>query len=308
VITFLPDLQLVFITGKGGVGRTTVALAVALAAARDGRRVVLCELAGQSRATRLYGLDAVRPGREARLEDGLWTTTIDPVVALEEWAARQIGSRRLVGPLTRSGSLAAFVNAAPGARELLAMVKAWELGRAERWVKGLGGYDLVVVDGPASGHGVGMLRAPRTFADIARAGPIATQARAVAALLEDPARSAILAVAQPAELAVSETLDLEARIVAALGRPLRAGVVNGLLPRRFSGRDVARLATLDGAVSPAVPAAARRQHGQATMQQGQLRRLRRHLAAPVATLPHVPTPRLGLDDVRGLADELARRL
>jgi anion-transporting ArsA/GET3 family ATPase len=307
-MTFLPDAQLVFITGKGGVGRTTVALAVALAAARDGRRVVLCELAGQSRASRLFGLDAVRPGREARLEGGLWTTTIDPVVALEEWAARQIGSRRLVGPLTRSGSFAAFVNAAPGARELVAMVKAWELGRSERWVKGLGGYELVVVDGPASGHGLGMLGAPRTFAEIARAGPIASQARTVAALLEDPARSAILAVAQPAELAVSETLDLEARIVAALGRPLRAVVVNGVLPRRFSGRDVARLATLDGAVAPAVVAAARRQHGQATVQQGQLRRLRRHLAAPLATLPYVSTPRLRLEHVRALAQELDRRL
>jgi anion-transporting ArsA/GET3 family ATPase len=307
-MTFLHGGELVFITGKGGVGRTTVALAWALAAARAGRRVVLCELAGQSRASRLYGLDAVPPGNEARLEDGLWATTIDPVVALEEWAARQIGSRRLVGPLTRSGSFAAFVNAAPGARELVAMVKAWELGRRERWVKGRGGYDLVVVDGPASGHGVGMLRTPRTFAEIARVGPIASQARTVAALLEDPARSAILGVAQPAELAVSETLDIEARVVAALGRPLDAVVVNGLLPRRFSGGDVARLGTLDGGVPAAVVAAARRQHGQATVQQGQLRRLRRHLAAPLATLPYVSTPHFGLEDVRTLADELARRL
>jgi anion-transporting ArsA/GET3 family ATPase len=307
-MTFLHDHELAFITGKGGVGRTTVALAVALAGVSAGRRVVLCELAGQSRAARLYGLDAVRPGREARLEDGLWATTIDPVLALEEWAARQIGSRRLVGLMTRSGSFAAFVNAAPGARELVAMTKAWELGRRERWVKGMGGYDLVVVDGPASGHGVGMLRTPRTFAEIARVGPIASQSRTVAALLEDPARSALLAVAQPAELAVSETLDLEARIAAALGRPLDAVVVNGVLPRRFSSRDVARLATLDGAVPTAVVAAARRQHGQATVQQGQLRRLRRHTAAPLASLPYVSTPRLGLDDVRGLADELARRL
>jgi anion-transporting ArsA/GET3 family ATPase len=307
-MTLLQERELVFITGKGGVGRTTVALAVALAAARGGRRVVLCEVAGQSRAARLYGLDAQRPGREARLENGLWATTIDPVLALEEWAARQIGSRRLVGLLTHSGSFGAFVNAAPGARELVAMTKAWELGRHDRWVKGMGGYDLVVVDGPASGHGLGMLRTPRTFAEIARVGPIASQSRTVAALLEDPARSALLAVAQPAELAVSETLELEARIAAALGRPLDAVVVNGVVPRRFSSRDVARLGTLDGALPPAVVAAARRQHGQATVQQGQLRRLRRHTAAPLATLPYVSTPRLTLDDVRALADELARRL
>lgn len=307
-MSFLRDRELAFVTGKGGVGRTTVALAAALAAARDGRRVVLCEVSGQARAAGLYGLDPVRAGREVWLEEGLWATTIDPVLALEEWAARQIGSRRLVGLLTHSNAFAAFVNAAPGARELVAVTKAWELGRDERWVKGLGGYDLVIVDGPASGHGVGMLRTPRTFAEIARVGPIASQARKVAALLEDPARSALVAVAQPAELPVSETLDLESRIATTLGRPLDAVVVNGVLPRRFSAGDIERLAAADGALPAAVVAAARRQHGQAAAQQTQLRRLRRHASTHVTTLPHVSTPRLELDDVRALADELERRL
>jgi anion-transporting ArsA/GET3 family ATPase len=302
--TFLRDRELAFVTGKGGVGRTTVALAFALAAARAGRRTVLCELAGQARAPRLYGLDTVRAGREVPLEERLWATTIDPVLALEEWAGRQIGSRRLVGLLTRSRTLAAFVDAAPGARELLAITKAWELGRGERWTRGLGGYDLVVVDGPASGHGVGMLRAPRTFAEIARVGPIASQAREVAMLLQDPRRSALIAVAQPAELPVSETLELEGRVLAELGRPLDAMIVNGLLPGRLSATDVDRLAAGDGAVPAAVIVAARRRHGQATAQQGQLRRLRRHAVAPVTTLPFLSRPQLDVDDLREFAGRL----
>jgi anion-transporting ArsA/GET3 family ATPase len=307
-MSVLDGVELAFVTGKGGVGKSTVALATALAAAHSGRRVVLCEMAGQARAARLYGADAPRPGHEVQLDDGLWATTLDPVLALEEWAARQIGSRRLVGLLTHSNAFAAFVNAAPGARELVAITKAWELGRPERWVKGLAGYDLVVVDGPASGHGVGMLRTPHTFAEIARVGPIASQARKVATLLEDPARSAVLAVALPAELSISETLDLEERVAAAVGRPLDAVVVNGVLPRRFSAAEVGRVMARDGAVPGAVAAATRRQHGQASAQQGQLRRLRRHTAAHVTTLPYVPAPHLGLDELRGLADELARRL
>jgi len=301
------DVELAFVTGKGGVGKSTVALAAALAAARDGRRVVLCEVAGQARAAALYGVDAPRPGREVQLEEGLWSMTIDPVVALEEWAGRQIGSRRLVGLLTHSNAFAAFVNAAPGARELVAITKAWELGQRERWVKGTPGYDLVVLDGPASGHGVGLLRTPHTFAEIARVGPIATQARKVVALLEDPGRSALVAVALPAELSVSETLDLEQRVTGAVGRPLDAVVVNGVVPRRFSAADVDRLLSRDGEVPAPMAAAARRQHGQAGTQQGQLRRLRRHTQAHVTTLPYVAAPHLGLAEVRTLADELARR-
>src|SRR4051794_28208090 len=297
-------VELAFVTGKGGVGKSTVALAAALAAARDGRRVVLCEVAGQARAAGLYGVEAPRPGRELQLEDGLWSTTIDPVVALEEWAGRQIGSRRLVGLLTHSNAFAAFLNAAPGARELVAITKAWELGRDERWVKGRGGYDLVVVDGPASGHGVGMLSAPRTFAEIARVGPIASQARKVVELLEDPGRSAVVAVALPAELSVSETLELEDRVAGALARPLDAVVVNGVLPRRFSAQDIARVTARDGAIAPPVVAAARRQHGQGSAQQSQLARLRRHASAPVVTLPLVAAPRLGVEDVRELAGRL----
>jgi anion-transporting ArsA/GET3 family ATPase len=307
-MSVLDGVELAFVTGKGGVGKSTVALATALAAARDGRRVVLCEVAGQARAARLYGAGAPRPGREVELEPRLWATTIDPVAALEEWTGRQLGSRRLVGLMTHSNAFAAFVNAAPGARELVAITKAWELGRRERWVKGRDGYDLVVLDAPSSGHGVGMLRTPHTFAEIARVGPIASQARKVVALLEDPARSAVLAVALPAELSISETLDLEERVTGAVGRPLDAIVVNGVLPRRFSAAEVDRVMARDGAVPGAVAAAARRQHGQASAQQTQLRRLRRHSAAHVTTLPYVAVPHLGVEEVRGLAGELARRL
>lgn len=226
------------------------------------------------------------------------------MLALEEWAGRQIGSRRLVGLLTRSDAFSAFVHAAPGARELLALAKAWELGRSERWVRGSGRYELVVVDGPASGHGLGMLATPRTFADIARVGPVATQARAIGALLRDPGRSAVVAVARAAELPVTETIDLQAGIATTLDRPLDAIVVNALLPRRFEAADVDRLAAADGDLPVGALAAVRRQHGQATVQRGQLARLRRHANAPITTLPHLPVARLGLPELRKLAQRL----
>jgi anion-transporting ArsA/GET3 family ATPase len=308
-MSILDHRELVFVTGKGGVGKTTVAMAVAVAAARGGRRVVLAEVAGQARAASTFDIsDADVPGRETPVERDLWVTTVDPLRALEEWATRVVGSRRLVGVLARSNAFSAFVHAAPGARELITITKAWELGRRTRWDRRRRGYDLVVVDGPASGHGLGMLRTPHTFAEIARVGPIASQAREVDELLRDPSRSAILTVALPAELPVSETLDLEGRVRDALRRDVDAIVVNGVLPRRFSGDDVAQVAAVDGAAPSAVLAAVRSHHGQAVAQQAQLRRLRAGAGAAVHTLPLRPVARLGRDDVVELADVLARRL
>ena len=163
-------------------------------------------------------------------------------MALEEWAGRQIGSRRLVGLLTHSNAFAAFVNAAPGARELVAITKAWELGRRERWVKGARGYDLVVLDGPASGHGVGMLRTPHTFAEIARVGPIASQARKVAGAAGGPgAQRGRRRRAPGRAVGLARRSTSRSAWPGAVGRPLDAVVVNGVLPRRFSAAEVERV-------------------------------------------------------------------
>jgi anion-transporting ArsA/GET3 family ATPase len=175
-------------------------------------------------------------------------------------------------------------------------------------VRGAPRHDVVVVDAPASGHGLALLRTPRTFADIARVGPIAAQARRVAELLQDTARSAVLAVARPAETPVGETLELEDGVRETLGRDLDAIVVNGLLPRRFDAADVAAVARADGALPAAVAGAVATQAGQAGAQHEQLARLRAGARAPVLTLPQLSVPALGLDDIAALAGVLGERL
>ena len=309
-MSVLDGVELAFVTGKGGVGKTTVALATALAAARDGRRVVLCEVAGQARAARLYGADAPRPGREVALEDGLWATTIDPVLALEEWAGRQIGSRRLVGLLTHSNAFAAFVNAAPGARELVAITKAWELGAAPALGQG---PRAATTSSSSTGRPAATASAccarPHTFAEIARVGPIAAQARKVVAAAGGPGAQRGRRRRAPGRAVDQRDARPRGARDGRRRAPARRESSSTACSRGASApREVDRLMSSDGAVPGPVAAAARRQHGQASTQQSQLRRLRRHTAAHVTTLPYVPAPHLGLDDVRGLADELARRL
>jgi anion-transporting ArsA/GET3 family ATPase len=297
------DREMLFVTGKGGVGKTTVAAALALAAERSGRRTIVCEVGGQARIPALLGTDAGEPGEEARAGDGLWTTTIESWLVLQEWIGRMLGSKALTGLLVRSNFFRAFAEAAPGGMELGTIVKTWELAQTERWDRRKRGYDLVIVDAPASGHAVGMVRTPGTYADIARVGPIASQSQRVREWLSDSHRTAFVAVALPSELPVSETLDLGGRLRRSLGRRLDGVVVNGVLPDRFTPEELD--AVEDGAPGPDVPLALRAAEGRAIAQAEQLDRLEGGTDAPVHELPFVFAPYLERDHVEGMADLLA---
>ena len=130
--------------------------------------------------------------------------------------------------------------ATPGMRELLSIGKVWELAQFERRTRGAGVYDLVIVDSPAAGHGVGILRTPRMFAEIARVGPIAHQARTIAATIADHEFTAVAAVATAEEMPVNETLWLRDAL-AEDEIPLDAVIVNALYPERFSDAERTRL-------------------------------------------------------------------
>jgi anion-transporting ArsA/GET3 family ATPase len=297
------DHEMLFVTGKGGVGKTTVAAALGVASQRTGRRTIVCELSGQARIPSLFGAQPAEPGDELHLEGDLWATTIAPYRVMEEWIGRILMSRALTGLLTHSNFFRAFADAAPGGMELGSIVKTWELTQAQRWDRKQHGYDLVIVDGPATGHAVGMLRTPGTFADIARVGPIATQSQRVREWLGDAHRTGFLAVALPEELPVAETLDLGARLDRAIGRRLDAVVVNAVLPDRFSAAELDEVE--DAAPEPWLAEAVRAADGRADAQHEQLARLRAASEAPVSELPFVFAPALGREDVEDFADLLA---
>jgi anion-transporting ArsA/GET3 family ATPase len=307
----LRDRRLIYVTGKGGVGKTTVAASIGLAAAAAGRRTIVCEVAEQDRVSRALGRQGVGAEVEVQLADDLWAITIDPGRALEEWLSGQLGGAAF-RVLTRSTAFNYFVAAAPGAKELITIAKVWELAQLSRWDARNRTYDLVVVDAPASGHGLAMLTTPRTFGEIARVGPIRRQAHKVSELLSDPHRSAYVAVALPEEMPVNETLDLQRRLPQAVGLGLDAIVVNGMWPERFSAEEAQALrAAPSNGHDPNAAAtvrAALTAHERARAQRTHLRRLRRGAEAPVVTLPFVFERELGLSDYERLAGDLARRL
>jgi anion-transporting ArsA/GET3 family ATPase len=301
----LRERRLLYVTGKGGVGKTTVAASLGLAAAAAGRRTIVCEVAEQDRVSRALGREGVVAETEVELAHNLWAITIDPQRALEEWLGRQVGGAAL-RVLAHSSAFGYFVAAAPGAKELITIAKVWELASPQRWDRSGRTYDLVVVDAPASGHGLAMLTTPRTFGEIARVGPIRRQATKVRDLLADPERTGYLAVALPEEMPVNETLELERRLPEAVGLGLEAIVVNGMWPERFSAGDAeAMRAVADG--RPDLQAALTA-YERARAQRGHLRRLRRAATAKVVTLPYLFESELALPEFERLGSRLARKL
>jgi anion-transporting ArsA/GET3 family ATPase len=303
----LLDKRLIVVTGKGGVGKTTVAAALGLIAARSGKRTVICEVAEQERIAGLFGAD--ESGHEEReLAPGLHSISVDPERAKEEWLRYQLKSGTLAGVLGGSSLFRYLSAAAPGLSELVTIGKVWDLAQLERRTGG-SVFDLAIVDAPATGHGIAMLRAPSTYAGVARVGPIRRQALRIDGFLRDSARTGVVVVALPEEMPVNETFDLERRLAEEMDMVIDTAIVNGLYPERFTGAEVKRLReatpspNADGAVRAALA-----EHERVRGQRAQLRRLRRGLAAPVATLPFLFAPELGLDQLDELARRLERRL
>src|SRR4051794_33860517 len=270
-VAFLLDKRLVFVTGKGGVGKTAVAACLARVAARRGKRVIICEVAA-----------AETRHDEIEVAPGIHSIAVDPEHAMREYLNDQVGAA-LTKMMTSSRIFTYLAAAAPGLRELLTIGKVWDLAQLDRRRTGDTPYDLVILDAPATGHALGMLRTPRTFRDVARVGPISRQAGRIDAFLTDPGLTGIVAVAAPEEMPVNETIEFIAALEDEMHMKPDAVVVNGVYPDRFRDEEIAAIEAL-GVDSPQVRAALTT-HRRARHHRNQVRRLRRRAAALAPPVP-----------------------
>ena len=303
----LLDKRLVFVTGKGGVGKTTVAIALGMRAAAAGRKTIVCEVSAQENASRLFHRAQVG-FHEVEMRENLWAISIDPDESMREYVLLQLKVRAMRDLLFRSRIFSYLAAATPGLKELVTIGKIWELAQLDRKVKGAGKYDLVIVDAPATGHGIGFLQTPRTFAGIARVGPIHSQAEQLDAFITDQSLAGVAIVSLPEEMPVNETGVLERELRDEVGIAVDRVYMNALYPERFSAREAEQLAALagqeDGGVRAAVRAALS-EHRRARSQRAQLARLRRRVQAPVRTLPFIFEPELGVEGAQRLAARLS---
>lgn len=296
--------ELLIVTGKGGVGKSTTAAALGLCASRRGLRTIVVEVAAREDISRVLASEAAGVYDERSVSGGLHHVSIEPQRAMEEYLRQRLPLGALAGRLSRSRAFSLLTAATPGMRELLTIGKVWELAQPEREVRGAKPYDVVVLDAPSTGHALAMLEAPRTFASVARVGPIARQGRAIASFLGDPRRTAIVAVSSAEEMAVSETLQLRSQLREAQGSELSLVVVNAVVRHRFSAAEerTLRAAPRSPAQHAALFAAAWARH-----QRAHVARLRRGLpGVALVTLPFVFRSAVDRAALERLSRELER--
>ena len=307
VAQFCSTSHVVIVAGKGGVGKTTVTAALAVAAARAGSSVLVVEIEGKSGLATMFGVEALSYD-ELDLDSGIRARFLTPDAALVDYLETH-GMKRISKRLIASGALEVVSTAVPGMKDILVLGKVKSLDEMRA-------ADLIIVDAPAAGHAVSFLLSPRGLLDAVRVGPINKQASDVVSLLSDPARCQVMLVTLPEETPVSEVIEtayaIEDRAGVALGpvvvnqcfEPLPEGVTASvadvLADAEASGRFVSEREANDLA-----RAAAFRSERHA-VQHEQIVRLGERLPLPKIELPFLFTPNIGRPQVDALAGALAR--
>jgi anion-transporting ArsA/GET3 family ATPase len=277
--------RFLFVTGKGGVGKTTVVAALAERFARSGKRVLVAETSPKEHLSTLFGRASL-PKQITELSPRLFGVLLDAEVALKEYGALVLKSERLAGALFDNKLVRGFFHGAPGLKEWAALGKAW-YHSTELLQDGSPRFDVVILDAPATGHGLDMLRVPKTIVELSPPGVLRSDAERAWAQFRDPRQSGVIVVSLPEEMPVNESLELCAALTSELQLPLLAVVINQVVPTIFG---VAERDALAGLEEPT------EQDGAALALAAGIRRAAREQvqAESIARLAALPAPQLEL--------------
>jgi anion-transporting ArsA/GET3 family ATPase len=236
------DRRFIFVTGKGGVGKTTVSAALARALAARGKRVLIAMCNAKERISSMFASELVGPDI-IPVAPGIWAVNIEPEHAFEEYGRMTLKVPGLYRVVFHNKYIRSFLPAVPGLSEWAMLGKAW-FHTTEVDEKGRHRFDVVLLDAPATGHGLDMLRVPKVIVEIVPPGILRRDAERAWKMFTDPAQTAVLVVTLPEELPATETLELITAIHDDLRLPIGAMVVNGVLPVLFSETEARELYTV----------------------------------------------------------------
>lgn len=301
------DLKFLTVVGKGGVGKTTVSAALAVAAARQGKRVLVAMCNTRERLSHLLEVEPIGP-HNVEVASGIEAVNMHPQAALEEYGMMVLKVRALYRVIFENRFVNAFLRGTPG-------VEAWAmLGKAQYHAKetkpdGNRRYDLVILDAPATGHGLDMLRVPRVIMEIAPPGLLRREAEQAWEMFTDPQRAGVCLVTLPEDMPTNETLELYATMRDELKLPVSRLIVNRTLQRLFEPHQrehVARLhdALREGdALEPLARVGDARAQREA-VQDESVQRLAEHVPVQRDSLPYLFVEDLRLQAIEQLAEHI----
>lgn len=311
------DKRLLIFTGKGGAGKSTVAAAAAIVAARRGKRVLIVEIGEQERIPSIFGSPNKAGYTGARVyaprtpgSAPIWSVCITAPEALREFALRSMKFEMLYGAVFENPAMRYFTAAAPGLDELTLMGKIEFLHRDGRVSSKGPPCDLMIFDAPATGHGLAFFEVPRTAMRMTQGGPLHSKAERMWTLLTDPARTALNIVTLPEDMSVAEAIDLH-RSATELGLPRGTIVVNGVVPDFFPAEhDLLRRLGASATTSHGPAAAVARAALDSALSSVERREAQEQMLATLAkalpheriVLPWLFGPRIGPDQIETLAD------
>lgn len=301
----LGQRRILIVTGKGGVGKTTVSVALGLEAARRGLRTVVAETSGARRVAPLFGVES-RGYEVVQLAPNLHTLSITPLEAMEDYIVQQVKVKRIYEMVFRNRVMGPFVDAVPGLHDAVQLGKVFDLEREQRF--GRKRWDLIIVDAPATGHGLSLLSSAKTMMDLTRAGPLYEGVKLVHDVVDDPAVTGMVLVSLPEEMPVNETAELYDRLDESGKQRVRLVALNQMAPPPFAedadwaGARARLLAADDPALTEAVGLTDRWME-RLGRQEAARAALSRRIPRPLLDLPLVPD---GAPDRDALADLGAR--